>query len=464
MKLSIILWVLKKYKNLILIITVLSLVAGLTISTLTIPTFYRATTVLMVASTENTLETDLEGTTVNQVDYMTILANKQALKTYCQIVSSTAVLEEVVKKIDFAVTPDELRGSLSVRQIGDTELMEIQVTHINPEHSVIIANTVGSVFVNYVNTILGFHNIKMIVPAAHKGFPVIPNRIVHSLIAMLAGFTLTFLSCLTADFIRQPVREKYDLENPALPYLGQIKKIKQKKNQPPVKNLTKNSDARSLFSYLTMLCSEKTAGNKICLVTSAEQAEGKSLFAAGLGLWQAQTGHKTVIIDTNLFAPIQDKIFPIPSTPGLGNLKENISGNSGLLLETGYPGLRIVPAESISINYPSLFYSTDFNTFLQSLSENVDLVIIDSPSLLDHPEILPLVKIADNVLMVVKADTPLTAVVEAIQQLTNIQAKILGVVFNNCLNPHGFLKRVMTFCRNLVVGCRRTVNSRITKG
>lgn len=464
MRLSILLWALKKYKNLIIIITVLSLAAGFTISSLTIPTLYRATTVLMVASTENTPETDVEGTTVNQVDYMTILANKQALKTYCQIVSSTTVLEEVVKKIDFAVTTDELRGSLFVRQIGDTELMEIQVTHGNPEHSVIIANTVGSVFVNYVNTILGFHNIKMIVPAAHKGFPVIPNRIVHGLAAMLAGFTLTFLSCLTLDFIRQPVREKYDLENLALPCLGQIRKIKRKNNQPLIKNLTQSPDTRNLFSYLTMLWSEKKTGRKICLVTSAEQAEGKSLFAAGLSLWQAQTGHKTVIIDANLFAPIQDKLFPIRSTPGLENSKENMPGNSQLLLNTGYPRLSIVPSESININYPSLFYSNDFKTFLQSLSEDVDLVIIDSPSLLDHPETLPLVKMADNVLMVVKAGTPLPRVVEAFQQLTTIQAKILGVVFNNCLNPHGFLKRAMILCKNLTGECRRTVNNLITKG
>jgi len=91
------------------------------------------------------------------------------------------------------------------------------------------------------------------------------------------------------------------------------------------------------------------------LITSTVQSEGKSWIAANLAVAFAQTGRKTLLIDSDMRRPRQYKIFSVKSYPGLSNYLSNI-GHGGIkedlnvsecIIETGVDNLWLFPSGNI---------------------------------------------------------------------------------------------------------------------
>src|SRR5205085_2988681 len=82
-------------------------------------------------------------------------------------------------------------------------------------------------------------------------------------------------------------------------------------------------------------------------------------------------------------------------------------------------------------NPVELLGSAKMREFLQLMS-GVDMVVLDTPPLLAASDAAVLGRIADGVVMVVRAgQTQRGAVQESVQQLTNVGARIIGTVLND---------------------------------
>ncbi|MDD2496747.1 MAG: polysaccharide biosynthesis tyrosine autokinase [Desulfitobacteriaceae bacterium] len=429
MELTIFSWVIKKYKILIISITILAGLTGFIMSNLTNNVVYKASAVLMVTSNE----TDPNNIAPAKIDYTTILANKEALKTYSQIVQSTAVFNQVLNHLDSTISMDQLRNSVWAQQIGDTELMEIGAVHENPQYCVTITNALGNVFVDYVKNVLGINNIKLIAPAVQTGSPTQQNKLFYIVVAAFLGFTLSTFGSLIFDFILQPIRCANDIKHFSLPFFGKISAVKLHKNIKNfsyTKNVLQNNAAISGFFRLLLAAEQNLGSQKTLMVTSPIKGEGKSFISAGLAGSRTQTPGKTILIDANLSGPTQDKIFGLKNQLGISNLTETDTDQQHLFLKSSLPGLDIVTAGTLPVNSNTLFCSDNFNHLMTSAASQADLVIIDAPAILENTEALVLATKVESVLLIVQEGTSRVKVDEALQHLKSINANILGIVLN----------------------------------
>ncbi|MEW6181591.1 MAG: Wzz/FepE/Etk N-terminal domain-containing protein [Bacillota bacterium] len=187
--------VLKTYKKTIVAAILVSLLSGLLLSTCAVPRLYRATAVLMVAGAEDPA--------TGKVSYLDVLANKQLVKTYCEIIPSKDVMNRVSQELHFTVSAEELRRAVRVRQKGDTVLIEISVYFPNSRQAASIANKTAEVFIEKEKTTLRMANVRLIDAASENRIPVSPNIPLYMVGAVLIGFILTFSGCLMVGCARR---------------------------------------------------------------------------------------------------------------------------------------------------------------------------------------------------------------------------------------------------------------------
>ncbi len=118
---------------LIILLTVVSTTLGYFLSSRQEPV-YRASATLLIS----------ESRTVNE--YANILASERLAQTYSQLMIQKPVLEGVVERLGLNVTPDSLKGKITVEVVIDTQLLVVSVEDTDPVRAAQIANTIGEVF------------------------------------------------------------------------------------------------------------------------------------------------------------------------------------------------------------------------------------------------------------------------------------------------------------------------------
>lgn len=175
------------------------------------------------------------------------------------------------------------------------------------------------------------------------------------------------------------------------------------------------------------------------LITSTVQSEGKSWIAANLAVAFAQTGRKTLLIDSDMRRPRQYKIFSVKSYPGLSNYLSNI-GHGGIkedlnvsecIIETGVDNLWLFPSGNIPPNPSELLVSGRTEEILNEVSKNFDVVIIDgAPCLLVTDSTILSRMVGQTVLVTSSKYTKKEDLREAKKRIDNVGGNIVGVVLN----------------------------------
>ncbi len=73
---------------------------------------------------------------------------ERAMQTQVQLMQIRPIAEATIKKLDLQTTPDALLGSITVATIGQTNLVKITATDVDPEKAALIANTVAAEYVD----------------------------------------------------------------------------------------------------------------------------------------------------------------------------------------------------------------------------------------------------------------------------------------------------------------------------
>ena len=191
-------------------------------------------------------------------------------------------------------------------------------------------------------------------------------------------------------------------------------------------------------------------GVKTILVTSAKAGEGKSTVAGNLGATMAQSGRQTVVIDCNIHDPSLHKLFNLSNDAGLTDILTGRVTTPGAIQTTAIPRLDIIasganlftPMNGTKAIMPTglverisqgaeLLGSPTMTAILEQLREKYDIVILDSPGLMDITDAIVLAPLVDEIVLVVSRQRAQRDQLRAVQQqLTNIKAKAVGVVVN----------------------------------
>jgi protein-tyrosine kinase len=166
------------------------------------------------------------------------------------------------------------------------------------------------------------------------------------------------------------------------------------------------------------------------VVTSASPAEGKSFTAVNLAISQAQLADKRVVLaDFDFRRPSVDKTLQLASSPGITDYLRGEIPLAKAIRKLDEANLYVMTAGQAVPNPLELLNLRECRTLLDTLRQNFDWVIIDSPPLLFAADGNLLSTLSDGTILVVRiGTTTYETVSRALQSLC--ENNVLGIVVN----------------------------------
>ncbi len=183
--------------------------------------------------------------------------------------------------------------------------------------------------------------------------------------------------------------------------------------------------------YTSILLSNPDSPPKSILVTSAQQKEGKTTIANTLAMSRSLAGQKTIVIDTDLRMTNTNKAFNVKSSPGLVELLNGDVAIEEAIHTDSDTGVDILPSGSRVQNPADLLMSENMDTLLRILNEAYDLIIFDSPAVLDAPDARILMRKVDATVFVAKWNQTKRQLIRgALRHIAGPENNIAGVLIN----------------------------------
>ena len=289
--------------------------------------------------------------------------------------------------------------------------------------------------------------------------PIGPRRLMS---VMISGFLAGLFGCglaLFLEYLDDSVKTTEDVENilrlPALAAIPTIDSAPRRKllvaggaNAPEEAGGGKRSqevlitgDARSAlaeaYRQLRTSILLSTAGHapKSLLITSSVPSEGKTTTAINTAISLAQTGAKVLIIDADMRRPRLHSIFGISNEHGLSSILSSQQSEAEILnviQQDVATNLYLMPSGAVPPNPAELIGSANMQELVKTLEHNFTHVVIDSPPIASFTDGVLIATMVDGVLLVVHSGKSSRQIVKRARQLlTDVGAKIFGVVLNN---------------------------------
>jgi receptor protein-tyrosine kinase len=199
--------------------------------------------------------------------------------------------------------------------------------------------------------------------------------------------------------------------------------------------------AEAFRIVLPYVVSRNREGNDLrsIVLTSANPAEGKTTVSCNLAIALAEIGKKVLLVDADLRRPRLHKVFGLDNAFGLSSIlqggwtsikavsQKGHAAGSGAISENLYvlpsgPPIREVGKALFTDRLPDLF---------ATLKEEFEIVLIDSPPVFQVPDARVLGRVADGVILVVRAGhTTREAALAAFRSLSDVQCRVLGTILN----------------------------------
>ena len=170
---------------------------------------------------------------------------------------------------------------------------------------------------------------------------------------------------------------------------------------------------------------------KTIVVCSANPREGKTTTVLYLGTTMAQSGQRTLLIDTDMRRPRLHKSTNVALSPGLSNLLIGEDDYDHLIKPTEVPNLFILPCGLTPPNPAELLLTKRFETVLGELTRRFDRIILDSPPVQAVTDAVVLSKRVDGVVLVVRASkTRRDELRRSARMIRDVGGAIVGAIVN----------------------------------
>jgi capsular exopolysaccharide synthesis family protein len=281
------------------------------------------------------------------------------------------------------------------------------------------------------------NNVRIVDRALVPDRPARPRKLRVSALALLLGLVGGIALALAVDRWDLVVRSQEDVEHfIRMPCLAVIQAYTFAGGKDGDKFAAVWDDSRSLaseaFRNLRTAVSfrlSQVKGSAVIQITSSVQEEGKTFVAANLARAFAQSGERVLLIDGDLRRPCVHRIFGCPNERGLSGFLLN--GGEPPVVDSGVPGLAIIPCGPIPDNPAELLSGRDLDGLIEWGAKNYGRVIVDTPPVFPVTDSLLWSKRTHAVIMVVRsAEVRVAAIQRAHHLLKEAFANVLGGVLN----------------------------------
>ncbi|MDO4556647.1 MAG: polysaccharide biosynthesis tyrosine autokinase, partial [Lachnospiraceae bacterium] len=382
--------------------------------------------------------------------YSELSAAQEAATKMSQILSSSVLQKKVCEDLGLFTFP----GHASAEVVPETNILTITMRASSPE---LAFNLLESTMENYP-TVSEYLLSNVVLEVLEN--PVIPEQPDHALntrTPMMKSFLFTAAALIALfallSYLKDTVRTEKDAKNKIdTTLLGTIhheqryKTLKAKIRRPKGSILVTNTS--SSFRYvenmrkLGVKIKKKMDenGQKVVLVSSVLENEGKSTVAANLALVMAQEDAKVVLIDCDFRKPSQFKIFDKEkeSLIELGEVICQRADADQLISQDELTGLYFIMGSRMYPDSTEMIGSKRFKTLLDYLKEKMDYVVIDSSPMALVADTEELTEYVDAAILVVRQHrAQISELNDAVDILDDGQNRLLGCILNDLYDSLG---------------------------
>ena len=175
--------------------------------------------------------------------------------------------------------------------------------------------------------------------------------------------------------------------------------------------------------------------NRVIVVTSASPGEGKTTVVCNLAIALADIGVKVLLIDADLRRPRLHTVFGLDNTVGMSTILQS-DGDHEQMLRTSIKrpfsdNLDVLVSGPAISNPGKALFADHFPKLIATLKQKFDMVLIDASPVLQLPDAPVLGRMADSVILVVRAGrTTREAALAAYKRVADVQGCVLGTILN----------------------------------
>lgn len=394
---------------------------------------YTATATLVVAYTES------NGNVYSDMSSANTLAD-----TFTQMLNSNLMKEKVAS----ALGREKFDGTLTAQNVTETNLLTLTVTADTPQMAWQATQAVLEYYPQITESIMS--NVSVSVMKA----PAFPTAVSNPMrrgykagVAAGIGFSAVLLLAGIASYMRDTVKNEADfsrkVDGRLLATICAEKKyktlaafIQRRKTSILISNPTTSFGFSETYKILRtkVAYAMRRKGQKVLMVTSVTENEGKSTVSANLALALAQSGNRVILVDGDMRRPAVYKVFDlsIPNTNPLHALATGKMTFDKIKFYETKSGLRLLASRLPYADSTDVINSERMHRLLDYLREQADFVVLDMPpmSLVSDAECMA--QLADASLLVVSQNVAWAQDInDAADALRDARAEFLGYVFNN---------------------------------
>ena len=390
-----------------------------------------------------------------------ISASKSLVKTYIVILKTRETLTDVIDYAGVNLTYSQVKNMISAEAVDSTEVFRVVVTSEDPAEAEKIADAIAYILPKRIANIIQGSSAKVVDTAVLPSGASSPNYTRNTMMGFFFGLLVMAALIIVRELLDTTIRAEDDVtQNCSHPILalvpdmlaagkgdskyGYAHKDKNGKEDiapKPIRPMFGHGigfAAQESYKLLRTKLQFSFADDNNCHVigiTSALPGEGKSLTAINLAYSLSELGKRVILIDGDMRRPTLAEKLGIQKKPGLSSY---LTGQSSLESLVQYCGIKddeqafhVITAGQNPPNPAELLSSKRMSMGLNSLRVHYDYIIVDLPPISQVSDAVAVSEKLDGMLMVVRQNhCDRISLATALRQLTFVEAKILGVVFN----------------------------------
>lgn len=288
-------------------------------------------------------------------------------------------------------------------------------------------------------------NVRLIDSAVMADEPVKPNRWLAINLALAFGIAGGVLAALARNALLRGIRNPQEIEaHTGLAVYSTIplseaqqlmaKNVASKELGQHILAITAPQDVaveslRSLRTALQFAMLE--APNNRVLITGATPGVGKSFVSANFAAVLASGGKKILLVDADLRKGHLNQYFGVQRGGGLSELVAGTITPNQAIRRQLVPNLDVITTGVLPPNPAELMASAAFAKWVEALSADYDLMIIDTAPVLAAADTLSVANSAGTLLLVARAEqSQLGELHESSRRLAHAGKTVSGVLFN----------------------------------
>ena len=182
---------------------------------------------------------------------------------------------------------------------------------------------------------------------------------------------------------------------------------------------------KSLVSNLQISISESQTG--IVLVGSSRSGAGRTTLLANTAILLAQTGYSVLMVDANFRKPELHRLFDLTNERGLSEARRGTDPRL-LIQETAVERLSLLTAGIVPANPAEALGSQEMIELLGNLRRRVEIILIDTPALLEYPEAGIMAGHTGAMVFLHREGEPEDDLHASRKLLKNVRARVFGYV------------------------------------